>query len=87
MAGEVRQEDRKTHEWILQIAITLFLGFSLWLLIHNWLGMPSAEAFLVVGLVAAWRLRWGAGDAGRSALCWWMFQSKHIMASVGPQQE
>jgi hypothetical protein len=58
MTEEVSREDGKTQEWILQMAITLFLGFGLWLLIHSWLGMPPAEAFLVAGVLAAIAVYW-----------------------------
>lgn len=58
MAEEIKQEDEKTQERVLQMALTLFLGFGLWLLLHNWVGLPSAEAFLAAGLVAAIAVYW-----------------------------
>ncbi len=66
MAEKVKQEQRRTQEWILQMAITIFLGISLWLFIP----LPSAEAFLAAGLLAAIAAYWIPPKPRESYLRW-----------------
>ncbi len=58
MVEEVKSKAEIYDERGLQYAITLFAGFGLWLVIHYWVGLSSATAFLVAGLAAALLVYW-----------------------------
>jgi hypothetical protein len=70
MIKELRPENRKSQGTVFQEAIALFFGCSLWLLIHYWIGVSSATAFLAAGLVAAFAVYWIPPRPHESYLRW-----------------